>query len=202
MKLMQWQNTDAVIEWFKGLSNKKKKSFIQLDIESFYPSITPELLDRALECAASHVEISSEGKKVMKLAKKSFLYTGSTPWVKKGESNFDVGMGAFDGAESCDLIGLYLLHIISTQIKDLEIGLYRDDGLCVSSAKPRLTEKLRQKIVQIFRENGLGTTSAANLNQVQFLDVTLDLKNETYKPYIKPGDKPSYVHSDSNHPLP
>ena len=43
-------------------------------------------------------------------------------------------------------------------------------------------------------------TSAANLNQVQFLDVTFDLKNETYKPYIKPGDKPTYVHSDSNHP--
>ena len=37
----------------------------------------------------------------------------------KGESNFDVGMGAFDGADSCDLIGLYLLHIITTQMKDL-----------------------------------------------------------------------------------
>ena len=82
MKLMQWQNTDAVIEWFKGLSNKKRKSFIQLDIESFYPSITPELLDRALEWAASHVDISSEEKNVIKLAKKSFLYSGSTPWVK------------------------------------------------------------------------------------------------------------------------
>ena len=78
MKLMQWQNTDAVIEWFKGLSNKKKKRFIQLDIESFYPSITPELLDRALEWAARHVEIISEEKNVIKLAKKSFLYTGST----------------------------------------------------------------------------------------------------------------------------
>ena len=109
-------------------------------------------------------------------------------------------MGAFDGAECSDLIGLYLLHLITTEVKDLEIGLYRDDGLCVSSATPRLTEKLRQKIVKIFKDNNLGITSTANLSQVQFLDVTLDLKNEIYKPYIKPGDKPTYVHSQSNHP--
>ena len=89
---------------------------------------------------------------------------------------------------------------MTTQIKNLEVGIYRDDGLCVTDATPRLTEKLRQKIVEVFQENGLGTTSAANLTQVQFLDVTLDLKNEIYKPYIKPGDKPTYVHSDSNHP--
>ena len=30
--------------------------------------------------------------------------------------------------------------------------------------------------------------------------MTLDLKNEVFKPYIKPGDKPLYVHSKSNHP--
>ena len=199
LKLKQWQNTDAVIEWFKALSDKKKKRFIQLDIESFYPSITPELLDRALEWAETHVEITTEEKNVIRKAKQSFLYTGNTPWVKKG-GKFDVSMGAFDGAESSDLIGLFLLHLIETEIKDVEIGLYRDDGLCVTSATPRLTEKLRQKIVKIFKDNNLGTTSTANLTQVQFLDVTLDLKNEIFKPYIKPGDKPTYVHSKSNHP--
>ena len=146
------------------------------------------------------MSITSDEKNVIKQAKKSFLYTESTPWVKKGERNFDIGMGAWDGAESCDLVGLYLLHLVTSEVKDLEMGLYRDDGLCVSSATPRLTEKLRQKIVQIFQRNGLGTTSTANLTQVQFLDVTLDLKNEIFKPYIKPGDKPIYVHSKSNHP--
>ena len=110
-------------------------------------------------------------------------------------------MGAFDGAESCDLIGLYMLHLLATEIPELvEAGLFRDDGLCVSDATTRLTEKLRQKIVKVFQDNGLGTTSVANGTQVQFLDVTLDLKNENYKPYIKPGDKPIYVHSQSNHP--
>ena len=32
------------------------------------------------------------------------------------------------------------------------------------------------------------------------LDVTLDLETGTHMPYIKPGDKPVYVSSFSNHP--
>ena len=75
LKLMQWQNTDEVIEWFKALNNKKRKSFIQFDIESFYPSITPELLDRAREWAERYVDITPEEKNVIRQAKKSFLYT-------------------------------------------------------------------------------------------------------------------------------
>ena len=52
----------------------------------------------------------------------------------------------------------------------------------------------------IFGEFGLRITSTANLRVVQFLDVTLDLDREVYKPYIKPGDRPLYVNSQSNHP--
>ena len=38
-------------------------------------------------------------------------------------------MGSFDGAEICELVGLYILYILSTKYgKDLN-GLYRDDGL-------------------------------------------------------------------------
>ena len=35
---------------------------------------------------------------------------------------------------------------------------------------------------------------------VQFLDVELNLEDNTYKPFIKPNDVPSYVHRNSNHP--
>ena len=40
----------------------------------------------------------------------------------------------------------------------------------------------------------------ANKTVVQFLDVELDLKNESYKPFTKPDDVPLYVHKFSNHP--
>ena len=36
---------------------------------------------------------------------------------------------------------------------------------------------------------------------VNFLDVTLNLADGTYRPYRKPNDTPVYVHSQTNHPL-
>ena len=47
-KLKQHTNTGEVISWFNSLGNKKNLKFIIFDIDSFYPSITPELLDKAL----------------------------------------------------------------------------------------------------------------------------------------------------------
>ncbi len=35
---------------------------------------------------------------------------------------------------------------------------------------------------------------------VNFLDVQLDLKNNSYKPYRKPNNEPIYIHKESNHP--
>ena len=108
-----------------------------------YPSITLELLERALIWAKTLVDISDLDMEIIKKAKKSFLFTGKTPWIKKGDINFDVGMGAFDGAECCDLIGLFLLHQLSAQIQGLAIGLYRDDEICISELTARLAKKVK-----------------------------------------------------------
>ena len=40
----------------------------------------------------------------------------------------------------------------------------------------------------------------ANADVVDFLDVTLDLKNSSQKPFMKPNNVTSYVHTASNHP--
>ena len=40
----------------------------------------------------------------------------------------------------------------------------------------------------------------ANQKVVNFLDVTLDLKNDLFFPYMKPGNTPVYVNAKSNHP--
>ena len=109
-------------------------------------------------------------------------------------------MGAWDGAESCDIVGLYLLDQLRNRIKELETGIYRDDALRVIETTARNIEKVRQKIVEIMKENGLNITSKANVKVVDFLDVTLDLQTESYRPFIKPGDRPKYVNYKSNHP--
>ena len=37
-------------------------------------------------------------------------------------------------------------------------------------------------------------------NEVDFIDITLNMKNDTFKPFHKPNDKPEYVNKLSNHP--
>ena len=65
----------------------------------------------------------------------------NSPWTKKNsDSMFDVTMGSYDGAETCKLIGVYMLSLISTQFRD-EVRLYRDDGRAVCKAAPRKMEK-------------------------------------------------------------
>ena len=45
-------------------------------------------------------------------ARKSVLYNHGEPWLKKEGGSFDVTMGAYDGEEVCELIGIYMLHLI------------------------------------------------------------------------------------------
>ena len=108
-------------------------------------------------------------------------------------------MGSYDGAETCELVGLFLLEELS-KIERLNVGIYRDDGLACTRASPRQAEKLRQKVAAIFTKHGLGTTSSANTKREEFLDVFFDLENESYRPFLKENNVPLYVHKLSNHP--
>ena len=198
-ELKQATNTKAVLEWFKSIKNKRIFKFIMFDIESFYPSITPELLEEALRWAAQYTCVSEQQKKVVFEASKSFLYSKGDPWVKRGEINFDIGMGAYHGAQACEIVGLYLLSKL-VKLPNFQPILYRDDGLGITSSTPRQTEKLKQSIIKIFKEQNLSITIEVNLSRVNFLDVTLDLEKDEYKPYRKPGDRPQYASSSSNHP--
>ena len=108
-------------------------------------------------------------------------------------------MGSYDGAETCELVGCYLLSKLQ-QISGIEIGLYRDDGLAVLNQTPREIERTKKEICQIFARNNLKITIEANKKVVNFLDVTLNLTTGKFKPYTKPLSTPLYVHSQSNHP--
>ena len=47
-----------MIEWFKAIKNKQQCKFIVLDIESFYPSISLNLFDKALKFAKEIIPIT------------------------------------------------------------------------------------------------------------------------------------------------
>ena len=164
----------------------------------FYPSISENLLKEALKWAENLVDISAEEIKTILDTKKSILFNNNQAWVKKGNKLFNVTMGSFDGAEVAELVGLFLLSKLSCL--NLNIGLYRDDGLAVCKLKPRQAELTRKKLCKIFQEYGLRITSTANVKNVNFLDINMDLQRGIHKPYMKPNDQPIYVDVQSNHP--
>ena len=58
IKANQWKNTNTVIAWFKSLPDKSCLSFVNFDIDSFYPSISPNLFQEAIDFAREKVDIT------------------------------------------------------------------------------------------------------------------------------------------------
>ena len=65
--------------------------------------------------------------------------------MKKQSGLFEATMGAYDGAEVCELVGTYMIFLISQKHNKKYSGLYRDDGLPVVKNKsgPE-TEKIKK----------------------------------------------------------
>ena len=107
------------------------------------------------------------------------------------DKNFDVTMGSLDGAETCEIVGLFILNMLKSEINQYNLGLYRDDGLAIiKNANGHTLDNLRKRIIRIFKNEGLKITIETNLSSTEFLDVTLDLRNNKYYPYRKPNDNP------------
>ncbi len=111
------------------------------------------------------------------------LFNDGKPWTKKDSNSlFDVTMGSYDGAEICELVGLFILNKLGQKFGKENIGLYRDDGLAIMKNKSaRLADKTRKELHKCFEQFGLKITAEANLHVVNFLDVTFDLNK--FKPY-------------------
>ena len=119
--------------------------------------------------------------------------------MKKTDDLFDVSMGSADGAEVCELIGLYMLSLLEPQLQECSGGLYRDDGILVSKLYGQRLERLKKRIVKVFKDKNLGITIDSGMPETEFLDIEFDLPNAIYRPYVKPNHNPMYIHIDSNH---
>ena len=199
-QLQQWRNTQTVIDWFNAITDKPNTQFLQLDIVDFYPSITEELFQEAILFASQTQYIDNNIMNILNNARQSLLFHDNNTW-QKTTGPFDVTMGAFDGAEVCELVGLLILSKMKENFPTLNFGLYRDDGLAAHQKTPGPTlEKMKKDITKLFKQHKLKITIQTNMKQVDFLDVTLNLNNGEYSPYSKPNSKPTYIHIHSNHP--
>ena len=52
----QLHNTNSVMEWFKAIKNKSKRSFIKFDIIEFYPLVSKEVISKAIEYAVKSIQ--------------------------------------------------------------------------------------------------------------------------------------------------
>ena len=201
IKVNEWKNTESVINWFKNIPNKHLYKFLMFDIKDFYPSIKEKLLWEAIRFAKLYISITNKDIEAIFHARKSLLYYNDEPWVKKGESNFDVSMDAYDGAEVCELIGIFMLSLLSKHINKNHIGLYRDDGLAIlkNTSGPE-AEKLKKKLQKLFKEKDLDIIIQCNLKITNYLDITLNLNDGLCRPYRKPNEETNYIHINSDQP--
>ena len=198
----QWKNSHSVIECFKNIRNKSNVSFFVFEIESFYPWILLKLLEDTINFAKTVFNTSEQDTSIIMQARRTLLFNNGEPWLKKvGNEEFDIPVGCFDGDEIRELVGIYNLHQLKNEIRKENAGLYRDDGLGIlqNFSGPEV-ERIRKRIVKIFKDCGLNITIKMNLKTVDFLDVRFDLVNNTYQPYRKRNNEPVYFHKQSNHP--
>ena len=106
----------------------------------------------------------------------------------------------YDGAEVCELVDTYILNVLSKKYNKNDFGLDRDDGLAVLKKKsgPQ-SEQLKKNIQKIFKDHGLDIIIQCNMKVVNYLDVTFDLSDGTYKPYTKPNNEIKYTKTQPIH---
>lgn len=104
--------------------------------------------------------------------------------------------------EICELTGLFIL----SKLKDTfgnNIGLYCNNGLILLDTKSsRLSDKGWKGFTRAFNKLELNITGQANQLSTNFLNITFDLLNSTYKPFRKPKEEPLYINQYSKHPPP
>ena len=187
LQFNQWRYTDAVLKWFNNITEKSNCSFIQFDIEEFYLSITKNILHQTLKFAKQHRNINKNDLNIINHCRKSLLFSDNNTLKKKSTDGcFDVTTGSFDGAEICELVGFYIQPKLEKILPKSNCGLHQDNELALlRNLNGEQTDKFRKKIIGVFKYIGFSLEIENNFKEVDFLHVSLNLRNGTYRPYKK-----------------
>ena len=73
-------------------------------------------------------------------------------WMKKGSDLLHVSMGAYDGVEVWELIGIFLLNLLGQQYNAKNIGLHRVNGLSIfKNCSGLQMEKIKKRLQMYLR---------------------------------------------------
>ena len=110
-------------------------------------------------------------------------------------------MGAHDDAEICELVELLILDKFQQLNKVNNFDFLKDDGLAVvKNMRGPQSKKVTKELQVLFKEFGLNLIIEYNKATVDYLDITLNLLDGTYKPCQKPENTLQYIHKESSHP--
>ena len=97
----------------------------------------------------------------------------------------------------CIYVYIYIYIYISLN----NVGIIWDDGLTsLRNSNGSLTSKIQKKVIRAFKYIGLKIDISFDLKIVNFLDVTLNLTENSYKPFSKTNAIPTYINIGSDHP--
>ena len=123
LNLNQSKKTEDFIDWFNCINDKQHYKFVIFNNKDFYPSIKESSLKQYLDLAEKYIKVSNEDKAIIKHARTSLLFNKQQTWIKKESGLFDVTMGAYDGAEVCELAGIFILYQLSPICDKNNMGL-------------------------------------------------------------------------------
>ena len=86
---------------------------------------TETLLQQALNFVKEHVDVPQRNIDIIMHGRKSLLFNREKAWVKRdGNGPFDVTMGCYDGAEICELVGMFALSQLTQHLDMRTVGLF------------------------------------------------------------------------------
>ena len=110
-------------------------------------------------------------------------------------------MSRYDSVQIADLVGLYILNPISRIVDPIQIGLYHNDGiLYIPKSDGPNCFIIQKNIIRASKFLGFKIEISSNIKIANFLDVTLNFSDNSYRPFLKTNQYPSYIKVNSNHP--
>ena len=93
-----------------------------------------------------------------------------------------------------------MLSLIGYIYNRNNIRLSRDDGLAVfeNTSGPQ-SEKTKKTFQKMFKNKDLDFIINCNMKIVNYIDVTLNLNDGSYRSYKKPNEETNYIHVNSDH---
>ena len=142
--------------------------------------------------------ITDEVIEIILACRKSILADNRRTWVKSHMDNFDVPHGRLRLGPGSRLNRDFISW---TRWVVLSLRAGGADGIIfiLDSNDPN-TSKIPKKITRAFKLLSLRMEIGSNFKIVDFLAVTLNLDNGTFKPFSKSNSTPTYINIDSNHP--